>query len=114
MDYWGGRGLGLRSCRIVDGSGLSRADYISPEELTRVQLLARKAKSGLIYRNSLGGVFGGKVRWKGGAMSAIRTYTGFVERKDGREYCFSLMFNNFADGGKIVEWRDELMGVLVE
>jgi D-alanyl-D-alanine carboxypeptidase/D-alanyl-D-alanine-endopeptidase (penicillin-binding protein 4) len=111
VDYW--RERGVENLRIVDGSGLSRADFISAEDLARVQVIAARGPHAGIYRGSLSPAHDGKVRWKGGAMSAVRTWTGYVEAGDGRTYGFALMFNHYRDGSKLDAWRDALLAEVI-
>jgi len=108
-DHWKARGLDLSDCRIEDGSGLSRADTITPEDLAWLQYLVRRGSRGNEFYESLNAYYDGSVRWKGGAMSAVRSYCGYVTSESGGEYCFALMFNHYPDGGTIAPWRDRLM-----
>ncbi|MEM1082798.1 MAG: D-alanyl-D-alanine carboxypeptidase/D-alanyl-D-alanine-endopeptidase [Verrucomicrobiota bacterium] len=107
-DYW--RERGVKNVRIVDGSGLSRADFISPQDLARVQIVAARGEHADIYRASLSSMSGGRIQLKGGAMSSVRTWTGYVEDGDGERHGFALMFNHYNDGSELNEWWDALLG----
>lgn len=96
--HWAKRGLDLGNTRIVDGSGLSRADYISAETLARLQHVAGAGPQGKLYRQSLNPVYDGSVCWKGGAMSSVRSWCGFVRTEDGEERAFAILFNHYPDG----------------
>lgn len=106
-DYWKARGV--ERIRVVDGSGLSRADFVSAEGLARVQWVAGLGESAAVYRESLSSAHGGKARWKGGAMSSVRSWTGYVEMKDGERVSFGLIFNHYQNGSRLDFWRDEVV-----
>ncbi|MGB6222224.1 D-alanyl-D-alanine carboxypeptidase/D-alanyl-D-alanine endopeptidase [Haloferula sp.] len=106
-EYWNERGI--ERLRVVDGSGLSRADFVSAQGLARVQWLALQQAGGEIYRNSLSAAHGGAVLWKGGAMSSVRSWTGYVESGSGEVLGFGLIFNHYLDGSELDAWRDRLL-----
>jgi len=110
--HWSGRGLDLGACRIVDGSGLSRADTITPLALARLQALAARGPAGEVYLASLPESGGGSVRMKGGAMSAVRSWCGRVTGADGRERYFAMIFNHYPDGDAVSRARDRLLAAL--
>lgn len=100
-DHWKARGLDFVGLRMEDGCGLSRADFICPADLARLQFLAGKGPQGATYKASL--LSDGGLRWKGGAMSGVRSYTGYVTTKSGEEFCYALMVNHFIDGKAVSE-----------
>lgn len=99
---------GLR-CRIMDGSGLSRSNIISANQMTQLvnhfaqnssnstfqQSLAVLGKSGtleeLVLQNSpaVGRVFA-----KSGGLTGVLSYTGLVQTNRGKWLSFSLIINN--------------------
>lgn len=109
-EHWKGRGLEFTRLRMEDGSGLSRADFITPHDLARLQYLAKTGPHGPAYRDSL--LTEGPLRWKGGAMSGIRTVTGFLIAGSGREITFTLMVNHFADASDTAALRQRVIEVL--
>ncbi|MEZ5386193.1 MAG: D-alanyl-D-alanine carboxypeptidase/D-alanyl-D-alanine-endopeptidase [Prosthecobacter sp.] len=94
--HWAGRGLIFSGLRMEDGCGLARADFIRPADLARLQFLASKGPHGEAYKASLPSR--GRLRWKGGAMSGIRTFTGYATTEAGEEFAYALMVNHYADG----------------
>lgn len=105
--HWRPRGLDLQHLRLADGCGLARADYITPHDLAQVQHLAALGSAGGIYRDSLPARDG--LRWKGGAMSAVRTWAGYVRVASGRELAFALMVNHFSDTAAVEQAKERLM-----
>ncbi len=100
-EHWKTRGLEFAGLRMEDGCGLSRADFIRPCDLARLQLVAGQGPQGPAYKTSLLSDAG--LRWKGGAMSGVRTFTGYVTTKSGEEFCYAFMVNHFTNGKAVSE-----------
>lgn len=100
-EHWKPRGLEFAGLRMEDGCGLSRADFIRPADLARLQFLAAQGPQGAAYKASL--LSDGGLRWKGGAMSGIRTFTGYVTTKSGEEFCYAFMVNHYTNGKAVSE-----------
>jgi len=119
-------GLGFEpgSYRIVDGSGLSRYNLCSPQELVAVlmdlhqdelvrpELLAslpiagadgtlgsRMSQEGVQYR----------ARAKTGTMTGVSSLAGFAYGSGGKCYCFAMMFNNYTAGASSVRALQDRM-----
>jgi D-alanyl-D-alanine carboxypeptidase/D-alanyl-D-alanine-endopeptidase (penicillin-binding protein 4) len=111
-EYWHGRGLEFEGLRMVDGCGLARADFIRPLDLARLQYFAAHGPQGSAYKNSLLSKEDGALRWKGGAMSGVRTTTGYVLSASGEEFCFAFMVNHYTDGNAVNELRESLIAAM--
>lgn len=109
-EHWKPRGLDFIGLRMEDGCGLARADFIRPLDLARLQFLAGSGLQGTNYKESLLSKDG--LRWKGGAMSGVRTYTGFAKTKSGEEFCYALMVNHYADGKVVSEFSQRVMDAM--
>jgi D-alanyl-D-alanine carboxypeptidase/D-alanyl-D-alanine-endopeptidase (penicillin-binding protein 4) len=109
-EHWKARSLDFTRLRMEDGSGLSRADFITPHDLAKLQHLAKTGPQGAAYRASL--LSEGPLRWKGGAMSGIRTFTGYLQTDSGPEISLTLMVNHFSDSSAAVELRDKVLNQL--
>lgn len=110
--HWKPRGLSFSALRMEDGCGLARADYVTPHDLARVQFLAGQGPAGREYRESL--LSNDEVRWKGGAMSGVRTWTGWIRLPGGGERAFALMVNHFAEVQAADDLRDRLVSLARE
>lgn len=110
--HWQQRGLVFEGLRMEDGCGLARADFIRPLDLARLQHVAGVGPQGAVYRESLLVTEDGTVRWKGGAMSGVRSYTGFVKGVSGAEFSFALMVNHFSDSQAVARLREAVLGIL--
>lgn len=112
-DHWRARGLEFEGLRMEDGCGLARADFIRPLDLARLQYLTAHGPHGAAYKNSLLSKGDGALRWKGGAMSAVRSTTGYVLGASGEELAFAFMVNHYADGDAASELRDALVAAMM-
>jgi D-alanyl-D-alanine carboxypeptidase/D-alanyl-D-alanine-endopeptidase (penicillin-binding protein 4) len=110
-EHWKARGLEFIGLRMEDGCGLARADFIRPLDLARLQLLAGQGPQGAAYKASLLSKDG--LRWKGGAMSGVRTFTGYVTGKSGAEHCFAFMVNHYTDGKAVSELSKRVMDAML-
>lgn len=110
-EHWQTRGLEFIGLRMEDGCGLARADFIRPLDLARLQFYAGTGPQGAAYKASLLSQDG--LTWKGGAMSGIRTFTGYAKSKSGEEYCYALMINHFTDGKPVSELSQQVMNAMM-
>lgn len=110
--HWTARGLTFTGLRMEDGCGLARADFIRPTDLARLQFLAGKGPHGEAYKASL--LSRGGLRWKGGAMSGIRTFTGYATTESGEELCYALMVNHYTDGKAVSAFCQTVLDALLK
>jgi D-alanyl-D-alanine carboxypeptidase/D-alanyl-D-alanine-endopeptidase (penicillin-binding protein 4) len=101
------------SYQLVDGSGLSRRDAISPEALVIVlrRMFAASGSSPFLAALPVAAVDGslsgrmkgtaaeGNVRAKTGTMSNIRSLAGYVTTRSGEHLAFAIVTNNFEGTG---------------
>ena len=106
-EHWKAQDLDFIGLRMEDGCGLARADHIRPFDLARLQFHAAKGPHGPAYQASL--LSKGPLRWKGGAMSSIRSYTGYITSTAGEVFCFALMVNHYRDSKAVTELRQNLV-----
>jgi len=106
-------GIPADGFQIVDGSGLSRRDVISPQALLAVLLRMYDPAGASPWMRSLpvAGVDGtlaarmkgtpgeNNVRAKTGTMSNVRSLAGYVNTRDGEPLVFVAMVNNFEGTG---------------
>ncbi|MBP6783260.1 MAG: D-alanyl-D-alanine carboxypeptidase/D-alanyl-D-alanine-endopeptidase [Verrucomicrobiales bacterium] len=99
--HWEQRGIDLSGLRMVDGSGLARADFITPRALAHLQYLVSTGPRGKEYVESLLVALDGALRFKAGAMSAVRSYTGLLDTASGQRLSFALIVNHYADSSAV-------------
>lgn len=110
--HWEGRGLDLSGWRMVDGSGLARADFITPRALARLQYLASTGPHGAAYVGSLLTAYGGALHFKAGAMSAVRSLTGLIESQSGEILSFAFIVNHYSEASSVEALQGELLGAM--
>ncbi len=106
----------------VDGSGLSRYNYLSPEALVRLlRVMAHRPEfesfydalpvagsDGTLRRRMRGTLAEENARAKTGYISNARTLSGYVTTRDGELLAYSLMANNFEVPVGAVEYLQDL------
>jgi len=95
---------------VVDGSGLSRYDYITANMLVRIlramardpkyaatfeALLPIAGKDGTLRSRMKGTKAEGNVHAKTGTLSNVRSLSGYLQTADGEHIGFSIIANNF-------------------
>ena len=108
--------LKTNDLQFHDGSGLSARNLISSKSLAGflagiskdidIDQLKKRLPRGGIEGTVKGLLKGspakGKVWVKSGSMSAVQSYTGYVETKSGKTLSFCLIVNGFSDKGRDV------------
>ncbi len=95
---------------IYDGSGLSRMDLVSPQQIvTLLRTMHERQKSSQSFYESLpimgvdgtlanrmkGTAAAGNVRAKTGFVTGVRSISGYLNTRDGEPLAFSIIGNNF-------------------
>ncbi|MFS8102889.1 D-alanyl-D-alanine carboxypeptidase/D-alanyl-D-alanine-endopeptidase [Lentzea alba] len=118
---WGGLGVDANWVEIFDGSGMSRFDQISPDDLTWI-LTKAKAKPWFVawatslpiagYDGTLANRMGGTAAqynvWaKTGSMTGVSALTGYVTTGEAqpRQFAFSIVQNNFVLNPNVINPR---------
>lgn len=92
-NFWKTKGIDPASLKILDGSGLSPANRVTTNALVSVLQYAKKQSWFSSFYNALPEMNG--IKMKDGYIGGVRSYTGYVKSKDGKEYTFSFIVNNF-------------------
>ena len=94
---------------LVDGSGLSRLNFVSPELMTNllryihnsdlkssiINSLAQPGKPGTLERRMKNSVAQNRVFAKTGSMNGVSNISGYVVSASGDTFVVNLFFNNF-------------------
>ncbi len=116
-------GINPESMNIVDGSGLSRLDLVTPRQIIAVLSYMYKSKYFIPFFNSLpiAGVDGslgdrlqntkaqGNVRAKTGFLEGVRSLSGYALTGDKEPIAFSIICNNFNVPVKLAENIQDLV-----
>ena len=111
-------GIDAESMHLVDGSGLSREDTITPQGIVRLlaylattpnftafyQALPIAGVDGTLQKRMLNTPAAQNVHAKTGTMRGISTLAGYVTKKDGEQLAFAVFVNGYGSGA--VEARD--------
>jgi serine-type D-Ala-D-Ala carboxypeptidase/endopeptidase (penicillin-binding protein 4) len=126
---WQTKNVKLEGLKMKDGSGLSPANGITPNNMTDVLKAMYFEKSfGAFYESiPIVGVSGtvsnlgkksraiGNVRAKSGSIDGVRAYAGYFTTKNGEMMCFSMMLNKYnSDLGSATRELEKLMILMVE
>jgi D-alanyl-D-alanine carboxypeptidase/D-alanyl-D-alanine-endopeptidase (penicillin-binding protein 4) len=93
QQYYTANGFDAESMHLYDGCGLSPANRVTPQTLTRAMYLA-KSKSwfpdfydGLPLYNDM--------KLKSGTINRVKCFTGYSKSKAGADYVVTIMVNNY-------------------
>jgi D-alanyl-D-alanine carboxypeptidase/D-alanyl-D-alanine-endopeptidase (penicillin-binding protein 4) len=106
--FWSQRGIEKYALRIIDGSGLSPANRVTTHALVTVMLYAKKQSWFSSFYAALPEMNG--IKMKDGYISGVRSYTGYIRSKQGQEYTFAFIVNNF--DGDASTAREKMWSIL--
>lgn len=106
--FWASRGIEKEALKLIDGSGLSPQNRVTAKALVTVMQYARNRPWFAGFYNDLPIING--LNMKDGYINGVRTYVGYSKSKNGTDYTFCLMANNF-DGSPATA-REKLWKVL--
>ena len=129
-DYAARIGIPTAGLRFVDGSGLARADRLTPNQLATLLDKVQRTSWWPTFRAALpvagadpvrwtggtlasrmrGTAAAGNLRAKNGSLTGVTSLAGYVTGADGRRYVFVMMSNYSASSPRPVEDR---LGVLL-
>jgi len=123
-------GFGEETYRLADGSGLSRYNLCSAEQLVKVldsvyrdpmlrpELLTSlpiAGTDGTMSRRLVGEEYRGLIRAKTGTLTGVSSLAGFAFRPNNKTYCFAIMFNNYTSKANSVRaLQDSIVARLVD
>ena len=110
-DFWGKLGVEKSALKIIDGSGLSPANRVTTHALVTAMQYAKTRPWFSSFYNALPEVNG--IKMKDGYISGVRSYTGYLKSKNGVEYTFAFIVNNFdGSAGTVREKMWKVLDVL--
>lgn len=92
-NFWSKKGIEPSAMNIIDGSGLSPANRVTTSTLVSVMQYARKQDWFPSFYNALPEING--IKMKSGSISEVVSYTGYIKSKNGADYTFSFIINNY-------------------
>lgn len=106
--FWSSRGISRAAMKIQDGSGLSPANRITAEALVTVLQYAKTRPWFNSFMHALPEING--FTMKDGYMEGVRSFAGYAKARDGNEYVFSFIVNNYDGSPK--EAREKMWKIL--
>ena len=92
-EFWSIRGIDKGAINIIDGSGLSPQNRVTTNALVKVLQYAKTRPWYNSFYLSLPTYNGMKM--KSGSIGGARSFAGYHTSKDGREYIFAIIVNNY-------------------
>lgn len=121
--------LKFSKAKMVDGSGLSRYNYVTPKQVAALLKKAHQSANFDVFLSSLpiAGVDGTlrdrmrqsaafkKVHAKTGTMGGVTALSGYVENRKKQKLIFAILVNGFVDDPKFYKnLEDKICAVLAE
>lgn len=97
QNFWKKKGIESTALTIFDGSGLSPANRVTTAALVTVMEYARKQEWFASFYNALPVISG--IKMKSGSINGVASYSGYIKGKDGNEYTFAIVINNYHGNG---------------
>ncbi len=102
-------GIDTSDVRLVDGSGLSRLNMVTPRSIVKLLQVARTrpwfdafksslpiaGKDGTLRTRFQGTTAEGRVFAKTGFIGSVVALSGYIQRQDGTEFVFSVLVNHY-------------------
>ncbi|MGZ8552855.1 MAG: D-alanyl-D-alanine carboxypeptidase/D-alanyl-D-alanine endopeptidase [Chitinophagaceae bacterium] len=92
-DFWKQKGLDQNELNIYDGSGLSPLNRVTTHAQVEILKYAKGKNWYPYFYNALPEFNGMKM--KSGTISDVKGFCGYHKAKDGKEYIFSFLVNNY-------------------
>lgn len=91
--FWEKKGIEPSALNIIDGSGLSPSNRVTTSSLVSVMEFAAKQKWFPSFYEALPLISG--IKMKSGSINGVVSYTGYIKGKNGNNYVFAFVINNF-------------------
>lgn len=109
--FWKEAGIATTELNMVDGSGLSPLNRVTSHAQVAVLKYAQKQPWFSSFYNSLPEYNGMKI--KSGTISGVKGFTGYHTAKDGTQYIFSFLVNNYnGSASSLVQKMYKVLDVL--
>ena len=92
-DFWKQKGIDPLELNLYDGSGLSPLNRVTTHAQVEVLKYAKKQGWFKYFYDALPEFNG--IKMKSGTISDVKGFCGYQKAKDGKEYIFSFLVNNY-------------------
>jgi D-alanyl-D-alanine carboxypeptidase/D-alanyl-D-alanine-endopeptidase (penicillin-binding protein 4) len=109
--FWSDHGIDKSAVNIIDGSGLSPQNRVTSDGEVKVLQYAKTRPWFSAFYNALPEFNGMKM--KSGSIGGARAFAGYHTAKDGKQYIFSIIVNNYdGSAGDVVKKMYRVLDVL--
>jgi D-alanyl-D-alanine carboxypeptidase/D-alanyl-D-alanine-endopeptidase (penicillin-binding protein 4) len=110
-EFWSQRGIDKGAVNIIDGSGLSPQNRVTTHAEVKVLQYAGTRSWYKAFYNAMPEYNGMKM--KSGSIGGARAFAGYHTAKDGKQYVFSIIVNNYeGSSGDVVKKLYTVLDVL--
>jgi D-alanyl-D-alanine carboxypeptidase/D-alanyl-D-alanine-endopeptidase (penicillin-binding protein 4) len=110
-NFWSERGIDKGALQIMDGSGLSPQNRVTTDAQVKALQYARTKPWFNAFYHAMPEYNGMKM--KSGSIGGARAYAGYHTAKDGTQYVFSIIVNNYdGSAGEVVKKMYKVLDVL--
>lgn len=92
-DFWASKGIKKSAINFADGSGLSPQNYVSSKAEVQALLYAQKRAWFPEFQESFPTY--NSMKMKSGTIKNTKSYAGYHASKEGKNYVFSIIINNY-------------------
>ncbi|MFT3935391.1 MAG: D-alanyl-D-alanine carboxypeptidase/D-alanyl-D-alanine-endopeptidase [Chitinophagaceae bacterium] len=93
-DFWTKHGIEKTALNTCDGSGLSPQNRVTANAEVQALLYAKTRPWFDSFYDALPTYNG--IKMKSGSIGGARAFTGYQKAQDGKDYCFSIIVNNYS------------------
>ncbi len=91
--FWQRNGIEASALNIIDGSGLSPGNRVTTKALVKILAYAKNKPWFKVFEEALPEIH--DIKMKDGYINCVRSFSGYITSKSGKEYIFSFIVNNF-------------------
>lgn len=95
-DFWKSKGINPVMINFADGSGLSPQNYVSAKAQVQALLYAKKQSYFDVFYDGFPTQNG--IKMKSGTIKDSKSFAGYHTSKNGKNYVFSIILNNYQGG----------------
>ena len=112
-DFWESKGIDRNALKVLDGSGLSPQNRVTANALVQVLQFARNQPWFKAYYEGLPLIH--NIKMKSGTIAGAKGYAGYLTDKQGRNYSFALLVNNYSGSANaVVQKMWQLLDVVTQ
>jgi len=126
-NFWSQKGIDLDGMLMKDGSGLSRVNRITTDQISKMlcvftndityqyfyKSLSVAGSSGSLMNLFKGTYAENNLRAKSGYMKNIRAYAGYVTNKNNEQLAFAIIVNNYNSSAFQMKKKLEKLMILI-